>query len=159
MCVFNPPDGICSGCVSMMLWLIAPRNCIGCIRRIVGALLQARVVLPLLFLPRTTDWANVTTLRSPFGMSRPSVVYLSSVTFACPAYRVTLFNILLHLIAQRRGQFVLKFFEKNSKGFYVTAQVQWKRGMKNWRFSTNRLLYFENGKRFGHKLCTEMLKL
>jgi len=29
-------------------------------------------------------------------------------------------------------------------------QVEWKEGMKNWHFSTNILLYFENGTRYSH---------
>jgi len=35
-------------------------------------------------------WPNVTTLRSAYGMSCPSVVCLSSVTFVRPAQRVGL---------------------------------------------------------------------
>ena len=32
----------------------------------------------------------------------------------------------------------------------MIVQVKWKVGMKNWRYSTNVSLYFENGKRYGY---------
>jgi len=32
----------------------------------------------------------------------------------------------------------------------VIIRVKWKGGMNNWRLSTNRSLYFENGTRYGH---------
>jgi len=57
-------------------------------------------------------------LRSPYDMSRPSVVRLSSVTFVRPSQRVQHFvNILHHLIAQWLGQFLVNFWNKNLKGF------------------------------------------
>jgi len=84
-------------------------------------------------------------------MSGPSVVCLSSVCDVGARYqRVEIFgNILHHLIAQVFGHFVLKFVEKfeGVQGDRA-SQIQW--GTKNWRFSSNISLYFENSTKYGH---------
>jgi len=55
-----------------------------------------------------------TTLRSRYGMSRPSVVSLSSVTLLHPTYEG--WNFRQYFCTSLGPQFVLKF-GKNSKGF------------------------------------------
>jgi len=101
---------------------------------------------------------NVTTLRSAYGMSRPSVVCrLSSVlSVVCLRRYCTLgrdFNFLaifLHcLIVRGLGQFVLKFWAK-IRSYCKGSCKSNTRGMKNWRFSTKLSLYHENGIRHGH---------
>ena len=41
----------------------------------------------------------------------------------------------------------------------MIVQVKWKVGMKNWRYSTNVSLYFENGKRYGHSFNGITIKI
>ena len=50
------------------------------------------------------------------------------------------------------GQLVLKFWKKIEwiLGDWLIVQVKWKGDMKNWRFSINVSLYFENGTRYSY---------
>ena len=88
-----------------------------------------------------------TMLRSPYGMSRPSVVCLSSVClWLCCTLRGDLkFSaIFLHWhIAWGLGQFM---FRRGSGGSCKLNA----RGYKTLAFSTNISLYFENGTRYAH---------
>ena len=62
-----------------------------------------------------TFQAKYTTLRSPYGISRPSVsVVCDRVTLLRPTQRVNILGnslFLQHLIAQRLGQFVINMHE------------------------------------------------
>jgi len=65
-------------------------------------------------------------LRSPYGMSRPSVVCLSSVTFVRRAQRFELFvNIFAPPNSSVTGAVCINFFwKKNSNLFQVIVQVK-----------------------------------
>ena len=80
-----------------------------------------------------------------------SVVCLPSVTLLRPTHTT---EVLGNIFAPcnslgTRSVGVLKVMKK-SRGFWVIAQVKRNCGKKNWRFSTNIWLYFENGTRYDH---------
>jgi len=65
-------------------------------------------------------------------------------------------NIFDHLITlQGLGHFVLKFWGKYRRGSRGSCKVKYTKGYENLAFSTNILLYFENGKRCGHSYKME----
>ena len=96
-----------------------------------------------------TDWLT-DCYYVTFGLwHEPSVCRLS-VTLLHPGRKLNFSAIFLHrLIAQGLGQFVLKFWVNIQTGSRGSCKIN-ARGMKNWRFSTNISLYFENGERYGH---------
>ena len=77
---------------------------------------------------------------------RPSVVCLTALR---PTQRFELFgNIFASTNILGTRTVCVKILEKNSRvsGWHYKISG---RGMKNWRFSTNILLYFENSTRYG----------
>jgi len=80
---------------------------------------------------------------------RLSSVCLSSVTLLHPRnFNSSSFFALPNISGTRTV--CIKILGKNLKGFYGIVQVKYNGGMKNWPYSTNISLYFENGKRYGH---------
>jgi len=76
-------------------------------------------------------------------------VRLSSVTLLHPRHRLELFgNIFAPPSSSGTRTVCIKISCKNSNGFWGSCRIN-TGGMKNWRFSTNISLYFENGTRYG----------
>ena len=74
----------------------------------------------------------------------PYITYSYSIMYVCLLIgRIKMLACLL-----------VKILERNSKGFYVIMQVKWKRGIKNWRFSTSISLCFGNDTRYDTAIVT-----
>jgi len=86
-----------------------------------------------------------------FGLwHEPSAVCRLSVTLLHPSQRLELFeNVFAPPNSSETRTVCVNILGKNSTGSMGSCKLN-TRDMKNWRFSTNISLYFENGKIYDH---------
>jgi len=96
--------------------------------------------------------SNVTTLRSPY------VIANSSVCRCCTLLRQLFGNIFAPSISVGNWAVCIKILEK-IKGVLGDRASSMEGGMKNWRFSTNIVLYFRNDTKYGHSYNGRRIEL
>ena len=79
--------------------------------------------------------ANITKLRSAYGMSRPSVVCCLSVTLVHATQRVELLANIFAPNSPGTRTLCIKILRKFTRGSRGSCKVK-QEDMKNWRFST-----------------------